>query len=136
MARIVLHHRPAVRDGLAQARETTVLVGAIPRMVPADEVKKLVARREPHLSQALVGFHAGRQPDLIAIRPVPAAATRVVAIKRTTSAEGANLGGEACEGALDEPRPRCDVAIGLRAPWLGAQTSQPAQRHDYATRTI
>src|SRR2546427_1597964 len=96
-------------------------------MVQADEVKKLVARREPHLSQALVGFHAGRQPDLIAIRPVPAAATRVVAIERTACAEGADLGGEACEGAFDEPRPRCDVEIRLGAPELVPQSCELAR---------
>src|SRR2546423_9749154 len=93
-------------------------------MVPADEVKELVARREAHLTQPLVGLHARGQPDLVAIGPVPPAASRVVAKEGAPRTEGAHRSGESFERALDEDRPGRDVEIGLREEELFAQSGK------------
>jgi len=82
-----------------------------------------MARREPHLPESFIRLDPGREPDLVAVGPVPAAAARVVAIERTAGAEGADLGGEAFERALDEQRPWRDIEIGLGAPELLAQSA-------------
>src|SRR5947207_7307040 len=121
---IVLAHGTAVGDDFAQPCEAAVLLGAIPRVVPADEVEQLVACGEPHLAQALVRLNAGRKPDLVSIRPVPAPAASVVPKERTARAKPAHLGGEALERAIDEERSGRDVEIGLGAPELLAESCE------------
>src|SRR5437762_13659753 len=113
---MVLDHGPAVGDGLAEAREAAILIGAVSRVVPADEVKELVAGRGPHLPQALVRLDTGREPDLVAIGPVAPTAASVVPKERTAPTESAHIRGKAFERALDEERTGRDVQICMGAP--------------------
>src|SRR6185436_16382079 len=119
-----LHLTSAVGHDLPQTREAAVLVDAVPRMVPANEVEKLVTSRELHLPQALVCLDAGREPDLVAIRPVPATSARAVAKERTARAERADFRGEALERALDEERAGRHIQVRLCAPQLLAQPAE------------
>src|SRR5437867_9948951 len=93
-------------------------------MVPTDEVEELVAGGEPYLVQALVCFDTGRQPDLVAIGPVPATSASVEAKERTTRAERAHLRREAFKRALHEEWPGGDIEIRLCPPQLIAETSE------------
>ena len=63
----------AVPDRPAQVREAQVLVAAVHRMVPADEVEQLVARGELDLPQPFIRLYARGELDLVPVGIEPAA---------------------------------------------------------------
>src|ERR1700687_3599583 len=92
----------ALADRAAEIREVAVLVPAVNRMVPADEVEQLVAGRELDLAQPLVRLDPRGELDLIAVRIEPSAASGVRADDPAASAEGPNVVREPLKGTLDE----------------------------------
>ena len=96
---------------VAEVGEALVLVGAVARIVPADVVEELVACGQLDLAEALVGLHASRQFDRVAVRIEATTAARLEARDATALAERANVRGEATERAARELIARCDVDV-------------------------
>ena len=109
VARERIEKPPALEHRAPQVGKPLVLIRAVARVVPADEVEQLVARGQLDLAQALVGLDPRRQLDLVAIGVEPAAIPRVGADDRAAAPERLDVIRKIREGALDEQRPGCDI---------------------------